>query len=386
MSQRPAWIAAAIATAEVSEPPRPSVVIRPVNGLMPWKPAITATSLRSLKRLISSDPSISKIRAEAWASEVRIGICQPCQERASMPIVCSAMASRPAVTCSPEATTTSYSRASWIGEASWHHSTSSLVLPAIADTTTAISWPASTSRFTCRATLRIRSVFATDVPPNFITRRPMTTGAFPERLSNVACAQNRSAPTERRVYITARLRASNRVPALPRNVRVSSGRVAIEADCMGRYIDDILQPGEKVLYSTNAHWIFFLPAIAAWIVAFLLFLLSRQTTTEGIVLLCLSAAAVVAIVALYWTVKAWFHRWTTETDVTNMRVVHKTGFVTRKTFEMSLDKVESVDVNQSILGRILNYGSVTVRGVGEGAETIDTIASPLDFRNHITAR
>ena len=36
---------------------------------------------------------------------------------------------------------------------------------------------------------------------------------------------------------------------------------------MGRYIDDNLQPGEKVLYSSNAHWIFFLPAIVAWIVA-----------------------------------------------------------------------------------------------------------------------
>jgi uncharacterized membrane protein YdbT with pleckstrin-like domain len=155
---------------------------------------------------------------------------------------------------------------------------------------------------------------------------------------------------------------------------------------MGRYIDDILQPGEKVLYSTNAHWIFYWPAITAWIAALLLFVLSRQTTTESIVLLCLASSAVVAIVALYWTLKAWFHRWTTETDVTNMRVVHKTGFIKRRTFEMSLDKVESVDVNQSILGRIFNYGDVTVRGVGEGAETIDTIASPLEFRNHITAR
>ena len=155
---------------------------------------------------------------------------------------------------------------------------------------------------------------------------------------------------------------------------------------MGRYIDDILQPGEKVLYSTNAHWIFYLPAITAWIVAILLFLLSRQTLTESLILLCLSAAAVVAIVALYWTSKAWFHRWTTETDVTNLRVIHKTGFIKRRSFEMSLDKVESVDVNQSILGRMLNYGNVTVRGVGEGEETIDTIASPLDFRNHITAR
>src|SRR4051795_11868091 len=155
---------------------------------------------------------------------------------------------------------------------------------------------------------------------------------------------------------------------------------------MGRYIDEILQPNEKVLYSTNAHWIFYLPAIAAWIAAILLFLLSRTTVTDGLVLLCLSAAVVVAITALYWTVKAWFHRWTTETDVTNLRVVHKTGFIKRRTFEMSLDKVESVDVNQSILGRILNYGDVTILGVGEGKETIATIASPLAFRNAITAR
>jgi uncharacterized membrane protein YdbT with pleckstrin-like domain len=155
---------------------------------------------------------------------------------------------------------------------------------------------------------------------------------------------------------------------------------------MGRYIDDILQPGEKVLYSTNAHWVFYWPAIAAWIVAIILFIASRTTVTEGLVLLCLSASAVAAIAALYWTVKGWFHRWTTETDVTNLRVVHKTGFIKRRTFEMSLDKVESVDVNQSILGRILNYGDVTILGVGEGKETISTIDSPLEFRNYITAR
>jgi uncharacterized membrane protein YdbT with pleckstrin-like domain len=155
---------------------------------------------------------------------------------------------------------------------------------------------------------------------------------------------------------------------------------------MGRYIDDILQPGEKVLYSTNAHWIFYLPAIGFWIVALAFFILSRNTLNESLVLVWLSLAAIAGLAALYWTLKAWFHRWTTETDVTNLRVVHKTGFIKRRTFEMSLDKVESVDVNQSILGRILNYGNVTVRGVGEGSEEIKTIASPLDFRNHITAR
>jgi uncharacterized membrane protein YdbT with pleckstrin-like domain len=155
---------------------------------------------------------------------------------------------------------------------------------------------------------------------------------------------------------------------------------------MGRYIDEILQPGEKVLYSTNAHWMFYLPALAAWIVAVILFALSRATIVEGVILLCLASSAVVALVALYWTARAWFHQWTTETDVTDRRVVHKTGFIKRRTFEMALDKIESVDVNQSILGRILDYGDVTIMGVGEGRESIKTIASPLAFRNAITAR
>ena len=156
---------------------------------------------------------------------------------------------------------------------------------------------------------------------------------------------------------------------------------------MGRYIDDILQPGEKVLYSTNAHWIFFGPAILLWLSAGALLVLSGMVSGGGpLVLACWALAAIVGLIALYKTVTAWFHRWTTETDVTNLRVVHKTGFISRKTFEMSLDKVESVDVTQSIWGRLFDFGNVTIMGVGEGKETIETIASPLAFRNSITAR
>ena len=156
---------------------------------------------------------------------------------------------------------------------------------------------------------------------------------------------------------------------------------------MARYIDDILQPGEKVLYPTNAHWMFYLPAMGAWAVAVILLVLSWVASAmPAIVLVCLASATVVALLALYLSFRAWFHRWTTETDVTNMRVVHKTGFIKRRTFEMALDKIESVDVNQSILGRLLNYGDVTINGVGEGRETIRTIASPLAFRSAITTK
>jgi uncharacterized membrane protein YdbT with pleckstrin-like domain len=155
---------------------------------------------------------------------------------------------------------------------------------------------------------------------------------------------------------------------------------------MGRYIDEILQPGERVLYSTNAHWVFYLPALGLWIIALGLFILQRNTLNSGLGLLWLVLSVAVALVALYATARAAFHRWTTETDVTDLRVVHKEGFVSRRTFDMSLDKVESVDVNQSILGRMLDYGNVSVLGVGEGRETMKTIARPLAFRNAITAR
>ena len=155
---------------------------------------------------------------------------------------------------------------------------------------------------------------------------------------------------------------------------------------MGRYIEEILQPGEKVLYSTNEHWMFCLRAMAAWVVVAVFLVLWRLVASDGLEWVCLALAGMAGLAALYFTATAWFHRWTTETDVTNLRVVHKTGFIRRRTFEMSLDKVESVDVNQSILGRLLNYGDLTIQGVGEGTETISTVTSPLAFRTAITTR
>ena len=66
---------------------------------------------------------------------------------------------------------------------------------------------------------------------------------------------------------------------------------------MGRYINEILQPGERVLYSTNEHWMFFLPAIAAWIVAVAFLVLWRLVTGDALMLLCLALAAVAGLAA-----------------------------------------------------------------------------------------
>ena len=72
--------------------------------------------------------------------------------------------------------------------------------------------------------------------------------------------------------------------------------------------------------------------------------------------------------------------------MTDRRIVYKRGLIKRHTIEMNMDKVESVDVDQSIFGRLLNYGDITIHGTGESSEPLRSIGAPLDFRNHVTAR
>jgi uncharacterized membrane protein YdbT with pleckstrin-like domain len=149
-----------------------------------------------------------------------------------------------------------------------------------------------------------------------------------------------------------------------------------------RYIDEILQPGETLAYSGRLHWIVYVPA--AFLLLLALAALTRVDNSTG--WLWLSIAALLAAAGGIMLFKAWFHRWTTEIDVTDRRVVYKHGFINRHTVEMNMDKVESVDVDQSILGRLLDYGDITIRGTGETWETLHKIGAPLKFRNHVTAR
>jgi uncharacterized membrane protein YdbT with pleckstrin-like domain len=151
---------------------------------------------------------------------------------------------------------------------------------------------------------------------------------------------------------------------------------------MGRYIDDILQPGEKILYSTTIHGIVYVPGLLCLAVSAICLVASGG----GVILPLLAVSALLALIGGFLLFRAWFQRWTTETDVTTLRVVHKEGFIQRQTFEMSLDKIESVDVTQSIMGRIFGWGDVKVNGVGEGTKMIKMIGAPIEFRNHITTR
>jgi uncharacterized membrane protein YdbT with pleckstrin-like domain len=122
--------------------------------------------------------------------------------------------------------------------------------------------------------------------------------------------------------------------------------ICYEEGTLGSYVNSVLIKGEQVEYQAKLHW------------------------------------------CIYWTVRAMLTLWispiirqmTSEFVITNKRVIMKTGLISRKTFEMNLQKIESVNVDQSFLGRILGFGTVSIIGTGGSRESFSDICEPLLFR------
>ena len=74
---------------------------------------------------------------------------------------------------------------------------------------------------------------------------------------------------------------------------------------------------------------------------------------------------------------------TTELALTNRRIIAKSGLIRRNTIELKTNRVESLGVHQGILGRIFNFGSIVVKGVGGSHAPIPYIARPMDFRQQV---
>jgi len=120
------------------------------------------------------------------------------------------------------------------------------------------------------------------------------------------------------------------------------------------YVDDHLMPNERVVYRTTLHWIVFLgPALASLV-----------------------------LIGLPWLIAAWIKYRSSEFAVTDKRLIVKTGFIQRQTSEMLLQKVESISVDQSVMGRMLDFGTVTIRGTGGTPEVYARIRRPLELRRN----
>jgi len=151
------------------------------------------------------------------------------------------------------------------------------------------------------------------------------------------------------------------------------------------YVDQALGEGEVVRLVARKHWIIFVAPVLQILVALALVGFGYKIEDFwkwfgwlmrmlGLVLLALGALHLLG---------AWLSRVTTELAVTDRKVVGKWGLVARRTIEQRLEKVDSIEVSQTILGRILGYGTVEVRGSGVSMTPLRMIGDPLTFRRRV---
>jgi uncharacterized membrane protein YdbT with pleckstrin-like domain len=152
-----------------------------------------------------------------------------------------------------------------------------------------------------------------------------------------------------------------------------------------KYVERVLQPGERVLHAARLHWFIHLKALALLLLALVCLVLAFGSSEPGIAIPLWIVAGILGLLGLVSGIAASIQQATTELVLTDRRVIYKTGLLKRHTMEMNRSKIETVGVDQSILGRLLNYGTVIVRGTGGSLEPIRQISDPLTFRSHITA-
>ncbi len=148
------------------------------------------------------------------------------------------------------------------------------------------------------------------------------------------------------------------------------------------YVAKNLLPGETVIYRAHLHPIIFLRPIFFALVG-ISFVVLSFVKKELSYFWMLGAVFLVYVAGL--AVDRAIHYLSSEFAITDKRVVIKVGFINRKTLEMVLTKVETIRVDQSILGRVLNYGTIVVTGTGGTNEPFTSIANPLEFRRQVQA-
>lgn len=155
------------------------------------------------------------------------------------------------------------------------------------------------------------------------------------------------------------------------------------------YVAKHLIDGESIVYETRLHWIvllvpFLLALLFALTGAALLVLYARATDTKSATAESTMVAGIILLViALIFVVRGIVVRNATEMTVTNKRVFVKVGLAARRTIELLLSRVESIGVEESVMGRMLGYGTVIVHGTGGTPEVFNMVARPLEFRTQV---
>lgn len=168
------------------------------------------------------------------------------------------------------------------------------------------------------------------------------------------------------------------------------------------YVQQSLTPGEELIHVGHFHWIYTVSALLniVWGVVGCIFVIAAAIwfkanygapfASESILgmikethPLVRMGAFMVLVFGLLRFATMMMIKASTEIAVTSSRLIYKRGLVARSVGEMSIDRIEGVNVLQSVTGRMLDYGRIMVRGMGVGEVLLPELADPLSFRKAI---
>ena len=153
------------------------------------------------------------------------------------------------------------------------------------------------------------------------------------------------------------------------------------------YTNKTLMPDEQVLFHSKQHLIIFTSAAIWLIISLLIFTLCRGWSFFNTILFGHAVYFWIGLIALFITamhgLSAYLKYLATEYAVTSKRILMKTGLIHHKTLEIFLTKIESVHASQNIIGRLLDFGTVTISSSGGNKETFPSVPKPMEFRKII---
>ena len=147
------------------------------------------------------------------------------------------------------------------------------------------------------------------------------------------------------------------------------------------YLDDHLLAGEQIAYRARLHWIIFGGAIFMAALGLVL-AIALQAIQPGYWYLGLALVGIGLLLAIGPAIRYF----SSEFAVTDKRVLAKHGFIERESIETLLSKIEAISVDQGIIGRVFDYGSITITGTGGTEEYFPRISQPLEFRRQIQSQ
>ena len=143
------------------------------------------------------------------------------------------------------------------------------------------------------------------------------------------------------------------------------------------YVENNLMPNEHVVAYGKLHWWIFASGATTTFIG-LLFIASFYLNMGNAASILLGI--IFLFTGVFMLISAYIKTISTELAVTNKRIIAKFGLIRRSTLELRHEKVESFHVDQGVIGRILNFGTVVINGTGGAHTPIPRVSKPLEFR------